>query len=488
MADDVVDRAIGVDQAIIRSWVMAFFILHCHTRYRGRSRGSVTGSSRPLGVAILGFGTVGRSVARIVCDGSHPSLRLTHVLNREVKRKRVDVEWMPSGVVWTDDIDTVLASDADIVVELIGGVDPAAGWIRRALEAGKSVVTANKQVIAHHGPELLPVAAEHGRHLCFEAAVAGGIPIISGVREGLAGDSLVRVLGILNGTCNYILTRMEADHVSFEAALKEAQDLGFAEADPTADVDGYDAQAKLAILSAVALGRQVPVDDVPLRTITTIEPVDFVYSRRLGCTIRQVAWAELEPEGDRVRASVQPTLVPVSSALARVEGSRNVVVVEGRFGGETVFFWVRCGWRPDGRGCRLGPRVNRPKQRPGGERGSEPQVGGRREGVRGAHTMCGSWSRTDRGLSPHWRMSSLVTASTSTRCCRSRDGQRQSCRSSSRWRRVGQQPSRKRCRSPRDSILMFARRCGCPCWCPETLVNDLFHWFAVLDVWRPVPG
>ena len=301
-----------------------------------------------LGVAIVGFGTVGRSVARIVCDGAHPSLRLTHICNRQIDRKRADTDWVPSDVVWTDDIEEVMSSDTDVVVELIGGVDPATDWIRRALQSGKSVVTANKQVIAHHGAQLLDVAAEHDRYLGFEAAVAGGIPIIHGVREGLAGDSLVRVLGILNGTCNYILTRMEADHVAFDDALREAQALGFAEADPTADVDGFDAQAKIAILSAVAFGRQICVTDIPLRTIRTIESVDFMYAQRLGCAIRQVARADASGAPDGVRASVQPTLVPRSSALARVEGSRNVVVVEGTFGGESVFSGFGAGGDPTG--------------------------------------------------------------------------------------------------------------------------------------------
>ena len=303
----------------------------------------------PLGVAVVGFGTVGRSVARIISDASHPSLRLTHVCNRGIDRKRSDAGWVPGGVVWTDDFDAVLSSDTDVIVELIGGLDPATDWIRRALQAGKAVVTANKQVIAHHGVELLAVAARHQRPLHFEAAVAGGIPIIHGVREGLAGDSLFRVLGILNGTCNYILTRMESDAVTFAVALLEAQELGFAEADPTADVDGFDAQAKLAILSGVALGRRIEVSDVPLRSIRTVEAVDFVYAQRLGYTIRQVARAEINgEESDSVLASVQPALVSRSSALARVEGSRNVVVVEGRFGGETVFSGFGAGGDPTG--------------------------------------------------------------------------------------------------------------------------------------------
>ena len=312
-----------------------------------RHKGSEMTEGQSLNVAIVGFGTVGRSVARIVTDASHPALRLTHVCNRDVDRKRVDTAWVPSEVSWTDDFEQVLSSDTDVVVELTGGLDPAADWIRRALEAGKAVVTANKQVIAHYGPELQDVAASNQRPLYFEAAVAGGIPIINGVREGLAGDSLVRVLGILNGTCNYILTRMESEAVTFEAALREAQDLGFAEADPTADVDGVDAQAKIAILATVALGRTISVTEVPLRTIRTIEAVDFVYAQRLGCTIRQIARVELDRQRpDSVLASVQPALVSRSSALARIEGSRNVVVVEGRFGGETVFSGFGAGGDP----------------------------------------------------------------------------------------------------------------------------------------------
>ena len=307
----------------------------------------MTQRNRPITVGLVGFGTVGQSVARILCEGNHPALRLTHVCNRRVARKRVD--WVPADVVWTEDIDVVLSSDVDVVVELIGGLEPATDWIRRALQAGKCVVTANKQVIAHHGPELVATAAQQDRRLCFEAAVAGGIPVINGLREGLSGDSLRRILGILNGTCNYILTRMEADGVSFETALSDAQSLGFAEAVPTDDVDGFDAQAKLSILSAVGLNRQVETAEIPVGTITAVEAIDFAYAQRLGCTIRQVSCVELVADrADAVLASVQPTLVPRSSALASVEGSRNVVVVEGRFGGEAAFSGFGAGGDPTG--------------------------------------------------------------------------------------------------------------------------------------------
>ena len=295
---------------------------------------SNAGDNAALSVALVGFGTVGRAVARILCNGAHRRLQLTHICNRGIARKKAD--WVPDGVTWTEDIDVVLGSDADIVVELIGGLEPATDWIRRALAAGKSVVTANKQVIAQGGAELAALARRHEVQLGFEAAVAGGIPIIHGLRQGLAGDRLFRVLAILNGTCNYILTRMEAGGVAFDAALREAQDLGYAEADPSADVDGQDAQAKLAILSAVGLRCPIAPESIPLHTITTVDAIDFVYARRLGCTIRQVSRAQRSADG-RVCAGVQPMLVPRSSALARVNGSRNIVVVEGERGGETAF-------------------------------------------------------------------------------------------------------------------------------------------------------
>ena len=297
-----------------------------------------------LKVAVAGFGTVGQAVARILCGGTASRLALTHVANRRIERKRVD--WVPPEVVWTADFEEVLASDADVVVELIGGLEPAADWIRRALAAGKSVVTANKQVIAQCGEELLALARAQGRHLLFEAAVAGGIPVVRGLREGLAGDRLVRAEGVLNGTCNYILTRMADAQVSFAAGLAEAQELGYAEADPSDDLDGADARAKLAILALVGLRRRIDAGAVPLGSIRAVEPIDFAYSRRLGCTIRQVARAELVAGGGDVLAFVRPALVPLASMLARIEGNQNLVVVEGEFGGETSFAGAGAGGGP----------------------------------------------------------------------------------------------------------------------------------------------
>jgi homoserine dehydrogenase len=297
----------------------------------------------PLKVAIVGFGTVGRSVAKVLSSGIHAPLQLTTICNRDVERKRVD--WVAGNVEWTDSLEAVIGSDADIVVELMGGLEPAGDLIRRSLQAGKSVVTANKQLISLHGVELLALARRHKRELLFEASVAGGIPIVRAVREGLAGDRLFRIEGILNGTCNYILSRMEHNALTFEAALKEAQGLGFAESDPTADVDGLDARAKIAILMAVGLGVQVDPEHIPCRTVAAIEAIDFVYARKLDCTIRQVSWAE-RGRDHQLFASVRPALVRLSSPLARVDGSQNLVTVQGEFGGATTFSGFGAGGDP----------------------------------------------------------------------------------------------------------------------------------------------
>jgi homoserine dehydrogenase len=304
---------------------------------------SSTNSATPARVALLGFGTVGQSVARILCSGEVPHVQLTHIFNRQVARKRVD--WVPSSVTWTESADEILAADVSIVIELVGGLRPAYDWVKGALMAGKSVVTANKQLMAHHGTELLDLARSRGLEVRFEASVAGGIPVLRALQEGLAGDRLVEVRGILNGTCAYILSRMQTETISFGEALAEAQRAGYAEADPSEDLDGADAAAKLAIIAAVGLRRPVRVTDIATKSIRPIEPVDFEYARELGCTIRQIARASAEDNGS-VFAAVRPALVPLSSGFGRVEGSQNLVTVRGIFGGETSFFGSGAGGSP----------------------------------------------------------------------------------------------------------------------------------------------
>lgn len=290
---------------------------------------------KPLKVAIVGFGTVGSSVARILTEHAPEGLRLSHVFNRNFERKRHAADWIPSTVQWTDNIEDIISSDADIFVELVGGLEPAGTWIRRAVESGKSVVTGNKQVVARFGPELVAQAHARGGHVAFGASVAGGVPLISGLQEGLAGDELVELCGILNGTCNYILTRIETAGISFAEALAEAQKLGYAEANPAEDVDGYDARAKLTILCRVGLRCALTHSDIPTRSISMLEPIDFDYAKLLDCTIRQISRAE--KTADRLLASVEPTLVHRSSPLASVEGPQNLVMSTGKFGGETIF-------------------------------------------------------------------------------------------------------------------------------------------------------
>jgi homoserine dehydrogenase len=287
-----------------------------------------------LKVAILGFGTVGSAVARILHDQpEHFPLRLTQVFNRDVERKRVG--WLNGDVHWSSNVEQVLASDADIIVELVGGVDPAHEWIASALQSGKSVVTANKKLIAQHGPQLSALAYKHGGVLAFGASVAGGVPVIDALQEGLAGDQLHKVCGILNGTCNYILTKVENEGISFETALKGAQEAGFAEADPTDDVDGYDARSKLVILTRIGLKAIVLPEQIVCGSIRKIDAVDFIYSHELGCTIRQISRAERR-DGN-IYASVQPALVPIDSPMAHITGSLNLVLSTGKYGGQTAF-------------------------------------------------------------------------------------------------------------------------------------------------------
>ena len=287
-------------------------------------------------IALIGFGTVGSSFAKALQLLEVDDLRLSHIYNRSIERKRTSeaAAYVPAGAVWTENIDDLLTSNADIVVELIGGLDPASGWIERALFSGKSVVTANKQLIAYRGPELFQLAAQHNVQLLHGAAVAGGVPVIPGMLQGLSGDRVTRVSGILNGTCNYILSRMEAGD-SYAGVLADAQRLGYAEADPTADVGGFDARAKLCILCRIAMHAELDPEQVATQSIAAIDAVDFAYAKELGCTIRQVSRAQVE--GDGVYARVAPMLVPLTSPIAWSHGTQNMVVSTGRLGGDVVF-------------------------------------------------------------------------------------------------------------------------------------------------------
>jgi len=298
-------------------------------------------NGHPLRIALFGFGTVAGSVARILVESRPQALELTHIYSRSLARRRVD--WVPSSVTWTGDVDAALAADVDVIVELAGGLEPAGGWVRRALDAGKSVVTANKKLIAYRGAELERLAAAKGGHLKYGAAVAGGVPVIPGLEQGLAGDRIERIEGILNGTCNFILSKMETG-AEYAPVLAEAQAKGYAEADPTEDVGGFDARAKLAILMRLALRVEVDPEEIVPRPITSITAVDFSYARDLGCTIRQVARAE--QSGGQVAATVGPTLIDLHSPLAWSRGTENMVVLTGHYGGDVVFSGHGAGGHP----------------------------------------------------------------------------------------------------------------------------------------------
>jgi homoserine dehydrogenase len=268
------------------------------------------------------------------------------VFNRNVARKKGHprATFVPANAKWSENVDDVLAAkDVDVVVELMGGLDPVEGWLRTALDAGKHVVTANKQLIAYRGAELMALAASKGVQLLYGAAVAGGVPVIPGIAQGLSGDEIRRISGIVNGTCNFILSSMEGG-ADYSEVLKKAQAAGYAEADPSADVDGFDARAKLCVLSRLALHAEIDPEKVPAQTIKMVSAIDFAYAKELECTVRQVAQASLA--GDGVTARVGPMLVPRTSPIAFSHGTQNMVVTSGRFGGDVVFSGHGAGGHP----------------------------------------------------------------------------------------------------------------------------------------------
>jgi homoserine dehydrogenase len=284
-------------------------------------------------IALLGFGTVGSAVARRLTSG--PGLfQLTHILDRRAASKRGALP--AADVLWTTRIEDVLESDADVVVELIGSVEPAAGWIRAALLAGKSVVTANKQVMARHGAALLTLAARQGRQLRFEAAVGGAMPIVRTIGDGLAGDRIRRIDAILNGTTNAVLSRMESTHCSIDDALADARSRGLAEADPSADLDGDDAAAKLAILCALAFGLRVEPAQIEVQSTANITAHDLVRARAAGGAIRQIAHADYDYATSTLSAWVAPVTVPLDSIFAGTTGPRNAALVTAEHSGETA--------------------------------------------------------------------------------------------------------------------------------------------------------
>ncbi len=309
--------------------------------------------ARPVRVALLGCGVVGSQVARLLHEQADDlaarvgaPVELAGVAVRRLGIPR-DVE-LPEDLFTTDAEELVRREDVDVVVEVIGGIEPARSLILTALEHGASVVSANKALLAEDGSTLFAAAERAGRDLYYEASVAGAIPILRPLRESLAGDQVTRVLGIVNGTTNFILDRMDSSGAGFNEALEEAQELGYAEADPTADVEGFDAAAKAAILASLAFHSRVQAADVHREGIAEVTASDVASAADMGCVVKLLAICALEhgPDGAAVSARVHPAMIPRSHPLASVREAYNAVFVESEAAGQLMFYGPGAGGSP----------------------------------------------------------------------------------------------------------------------------------------------
>ncbi|MER7693178.1 homoserine dehydrogenase [Streptomyces sp. NPDC097610] len=306
--------------------------------------------TRPLKVALLGCGVVGSEVARIMTThaddlaariGAPVELAGVAVRRPSKVREGIDPE-----LVTTDATALVKRGDIDVVVEVIGGIEPARSLITTAFEHGASVVSANKALLAQDGAALHAAAEANNRDLYYEAAVAGAIPLIRPLRESLAGDKINRVMGIVNGTTNFILDKMDSTGAGYQEALDEATALGYAEADPTADVEAFDAAAKAAILAGIAFHTRVRLDDVYREGMTEVTAADFASAKEMGCTIKLLAICERAADGGSVTARVHPAMIPLSHPLASVRGAYNAVFVESDAAGQLMFYGPGAGGAP----------------------------------------------------------------------------------------------------------------------------------------------
>ncbi len=306
--------------------------------------------TRPLKVALLGCGVVGSEVARIMTThAADLAARIgapVELAGVAVRRPDKVREGIDPALVTTDATALVKRGDIDVVVEVIGGIEPARTLITTAFAHGASVVSANKALIAQDGAALHAAADEHGKDLYYEAAVAGAIPLIRPLRESLAGDKVNRVLGIVNGTTNFILDAMDSTGAGYQEALDEATALGYAEADPTADVEGFDAAAKAAILAGIAFHTRVRLDDVYREGMTEVTAADFASAKEMGCTIKLLAICERAADGGSVTARVHPAMIPLSHPLANVREAYNAVFVESDAAGQLMFYGPGAGGSP----------------------------------------------------------------------------------------------------------------------------------------------
>lgn len=293
-------------------------------------------------IAILGLGTVGSGVIELlqlnhekIHQAIGGTLTITHVyVNNLTKQRSVDL----TGVTVTDDIQTIYESDVDLVIEVMGGIDDTRAILAHFLTKGVHVVTANKDLLALHIDELSHLANQHQVTLAYEASVAGGIPVIRGIQTGLNSNQLTQVLGILNGTSNYILTRMTQDGWDYEAALTKAQELGYAEADPTNDVEGFDAQRKILLLSRLAYNKTLKLEAVKTRGISTVEVADLDYARQAGLVMKLLGKSAYDAPNETVSVNVEPVLLPTTHQLAHVNDAMNSVFVKGNGVGEAMFY------------------------------------------------------------------------------------------------------------------------------------------------------
>jgi len=302
-----------------------------------QTSGNSPGDANRCHVGILGMGTVGTAVARRLTGSDPiPHLQLTHICDRRARDKQARQPDAVARLTWTDRFDDLLASDIDIIIETIPGSEPAVDYVRAALLAGKSVVTSNKSVIAHHGEKLLALAERQGRQLRFEGAVGGAMPIVRALGDGLAGDHVLKLQAILNGTSNVVLSRMEATGCSLDEAIAEACASGFAESDPSEDLDGVDAAAKLAILCGLAFGVRVAPAAIDTRTTSRIAPTAFAKAKLRGGTIRQIAHAAFDRAQRRLEAWVAPTFVPSGTLFSTIHGPMNAAIISCAYAGDLM--------------------------------------------------------------------------------------------------------------------------------------------------------
>jgi homoserine dehydrogenase len=327
--------------------------------------------STPLKVALLGCGVVGSQVARLLIEQAEDlrarigrPLELVGIAVRDLELERPGID---PALFTSDALGLASRSDVDLVIELLGGIEPARTLILAAIGAGASVVTANKALLAEDGPTIYSAAEAAGVDIYYEAAVAGAIPIVRPLRESLVGDEVTAVMGIVNGTTNFILDKMHTDGADFEVVLAEAQRLGYAEADPTADVQGYDAAAKAAILASLAFHSRVKLADVACEGITGVTGDDIAAAKEMGCVIKLLARCVLSPDGT-IAVGVHPTMVPLAHPLAAIGGAFNAIFIESRNAGRLMFMGPGAGGSPTASAV-LGDLVTAARNRVRGGRG-----------------------------------------------------------------------------------------------------------------------